>query len=108
MGTNEGKGQQCRYHGGRLLRPPQQDEEADEIFYQSAAGRNLTIATLVLMRELSFPDVCWKYSTAERKGSRRFLSCADETFLTQLVREPAREGAPCSCCLLTEKDLWVM
>ncbi|KAK4816199.1 hypothetical protein QYF61_012664 [Mycteria americana] len=34
-----------------------------------------------------------KYSTAERKQSRRFLECVADNFLTQLVSEPTREGA---------------
>ncbi|KAK4830584.1 hypothetical protein QYF61_011819 [Mycteria americana] len=37
-------------------------------------------------------DVCWKYNTAERKQSRRFLECVADNFLTQLVSEPTREG----------------
>jgi len=39
-------------------------------------------------------DVCWKDNPAERKTSRRFLGCVEETFLTQLMSEPARKGAP--------------
>ena len=40
------------------------------------------------------PDVCWKYNTAERNQSRRFLEHVEENFLTQLVSKPTREGAP--------------
>ncbi len=36
----------------------------------------------------NFPDICWKYNTAQRKQSRRFLECMEDSFLTQLVREP--------------------
>ncbi|KAK4832424.1 hypothetical protein QYF61_023103 [Mycteria americana] len=43
---------------------------------------------------LEIQDVCWKYNTAETKQSRRFLECVADNFLTQLVREPTREGAP--------------
>ncbi|KAK4807040.1 hypothetical protein QYF61_018381 [Mycteria americana] len=39
------------------------------------------------------PDVCWKYNTAERKQSRKFLECVEDNFLTQLVSEPTRGGA---------------
>ncbi|KAK4831891.1 hypothetical protein QYF61_020038 [Mycteria americana] len=39
-------------------------------------------------------DLCWKYNSAERKQSRRFLERVADNFLTQLVREPTREGAP--------------
>ena len=45
------------------------------------------------MGDFNFPDICWKYSTAERDQSRRFLECVGDNFLTQLVREPTREGA---------------
>jgi len=38
-------------------------------------------------------DICWKYSTAERKQSRRFLECVEDNFRMQLVSEPARGGA---------------
>ncbi|KAK4832410.1 hypothetical protein QYF61_022545 [Mycteria americana] len=38
-------------------------------------------------------DVCWKYNTAERKQSRRFLECVEDNLLTQLVSEPTREVA---------------
>ncbi|KAK4826229.1 hypothetical protein QYF61_006270 [Mycteria americana] len=36
----------------------------------------------------------WADSTAERKQSRRFLECMADNFLTQLVSDPTREGAP--------------
>jgi len=32
----------------------------------------------------------WKYNTAERKQSRRFLECVEDNFLTQLLRECTR------------------
>ena len=43
--------------------------------------------------ETNFPDICWKYNTAEWDRSRRFLECVGDNFLTQLVSEPTREGA---------------
>ncbi|KAK4815562.1 hypothetical protein QYF61_004079 [Mycteria americana] len=49
---------------------------------------------LFLLGDFNLPDVCWKYNTAERKQSRRFLERVAENFLTQLVSEPTREGAP--------------
>ncbi|KAK4831670.1 LOW QUALITY PROTEIN: hypothetical protein QYF61_018667 [Mycteria americana] len=37
------------------------------------------------MGDFNLPDVCWKYNTAGRKQSRRFLEgVADDNFLTQL------------------------
>ncbi|KAK4810488.1 hypothetical protein QYF61_004268 [Mycteria americana] len=55
------------------------------------ASRSLA---LVLVGDFNLPDVCWKYNTAERKQSRRFLERVADNFLTQLVSEPTREGAP--------------
>ncbi|GAB0177924.1 hypothetical protein GRJ2_000257700 [Grus japonensis] len=46
------------------------------------------------MGEFNLPEVCWKCNTVERKQSRRFLECVEDYFRTQLMREPAREGAP--------------
>jgi len=39
------------------------------------------------------PDICWKYNTAEKKQSRRFLECVEDNFLTQLVSEPTMADA---------------
>ncbi|KAK4828567.1 hypothetical protein QYF61_027657 [Mycteria americana] len=78
---------------GVCYRPPNQDEEADEAFDKQLARVSQSLA-LVLMGDFNLPDVCWKYNTAERKQSRRFLECVeDDNFLTQLVSEPTRRGA---------------
>ena len=53
---------------------------------------------LDLVRDFNLSDVCWKYNTAEKKQSRRFLECVEEKFLTQLVREPSRRGTHQTCC----------
>ena len=45
------------------------------------------------MGDIILPDVCWNYNTAERKHSRRVLECVEDSLLTQLVRQPSREGA---------------
>ena len=45
------------------------------------------------MGDFNFPDVCWKYNTAEKDQSQTFLECVEDKFLTQLVSEPTREGA---------------
>ncbi|KAK4822673.1 hypothetical protein QYF61_019040 [Mycteria americana] len=78
---------------GVCYRPPNQDEETDELFYKQLGEASRSLA-LVLVGEFNLLDVCWKYNTAERKQSRRFLECVADNFLTQLVREPTREGAP--------------
>ncbi|KAK4810956.1 hypothetical protein QYF61_013364, partial [Mycteria americana] len=78
---------------GVCYRPPNQDEETDELFYKQLGEASRSLA-LVLVGDFNLPDVCWKYNTAERKQSRRFLECVADNFLTQLVSEPTREGAP--------------
>ena len=45
------------------------------------------------MEDFNFPDICWKYNTAQRKQSKRFLECVEDSLLTQLVQEPTRGGA---------------
>ena len=48
---------------------------------------------LTLAGDFNFLDICWKYNTAQRKPSRRFLECMEDSFLTQLVSEPTG-GSP--------------
>ncbi|KAK4824656.1 hypothetical protein QYF61_017029 [Mycteria americana] len=78
---------------GVCYRPPNQDEETDELFYKQLGEASRSLA-LVLVGDFNVLDVCWKYNTAERKQSRRFLERVADNFLTQLVSEPTREGAP--------------
>ena len=89
---------------GVCYRPSNQDEETDEIFYKQLGEVSQSLA-LVLMGDFNLPDVCWKYNTAERKQSRRFLERVEETFLTQLVREPAREGTPLDLLFVNREGL---
>ena len=63
---------------GVCYRPPNQNEEADGIFYKQL-GEVSQSPALVLMGDFNFPDVCWKYNTAERKQSRRFLERVEDT-----------------------------
>jgi len=80
---------------GVCYRPPSQDQEIDEVFYKRLAEVSLSLA-LVLMGDFNLPDICWKYNTAERKQSRRFLGCVEDNFLTQMVSEEAEGGPYCS------------
>ncbi|KAM9590859.1 uncharacterized protein ACIBXB_005907 [Morphnus guianensis] len=77
---------------GVCYRLPDQVEETDETFYKRLAVVSESCA-LVLVGDFNFPDICWKYNTAESKQSRRFLECVEDNFLTQLVGEPTRAGA---------------
>ena len=78
---------------GVCYRPPNQDEETDEEFYRQLA-KVAKSSALVLMGDFNFPDISWKCNTAQRKQSRRFLETVEDSFLTQLVSEPTRGGAP--------------
>jgi len=73
---------------GVCYKPPNQDEEADKIFYKQLGEVSQSLALVLI----NLPDVCWKYNTVERKQSRRFLELVEDNFLTQLVSEPTREG----------------
>jgi len=57
-------------------RPPNQDEEVDEVFYKRLAEVSHSLA-LVLIGDFNLLDICWKYTTMERKQSRRFLECVE-------------------------------
>jgi len=61
---------------GVCYRPPNQDEEADEVFYEHLAEVSQLLA-LVLVGDFNLTDICWKYNTVERKQSRRFLECVE-------------------------------
>ncbi|KAK4810586.1 hypothetical protein QYF61_007323 [Mycteria americana] len=86
---------------GACYRPPNQDEETDEIFYKQLGEASRSLA-LVLGGDFNLPDVCWKYNTAERKQSRRFLECvADDNFLTQVTSRWGRRLARLN------RELWL-
>ncbi|PKU29698.1 adaptin ear-binding coat-associated protein 1 [Limosa lapponica baueri] len=77
---------------GVCYRPPNQDVEVDDIFYKQLGEVSRSLA-LVLVEDFNLPDTKWAHNMAEREQSRRFLECVRDNFLTQLVKEPTREGA---------------
>ncbi|XP_032304298.1 uncharacterized protein LOC116654245 [Coturnix japonica] len=89
---------------GVCYRPPNQDEETDEVFYKQLAQAARSPA-LVLMGDFNFPDICWEYSTAQKKQSRRFLECIEDSFLMQQVREPTRGAAPLDLLFASREGL---
>ncbi|KAK4822039.1 hypothetical protein QYF61_006952 [Mycteria americana] len=89
---------------GVCYRPPNQDKETGELFYKQLGEASRSLA-LVLVGDFNLPDVCWKYNTAERKQSRRFLERVADNFLTQLVSEPTREGAPLDLLFVNREGL---
>ncbi|PKU46160.1 rna-directed dna polymerase from mobile element jockey-like [Limosa lapponica baueri] len=80
----KGKANKGDFVLGFCYRPPNQDEEADEVLYKWLAEVSQSPA-LVLVGDFNLPDVCWKYNTAESRQDRRFLECMEDNFLTQLV-----------------------
>ncbi|PKU42862.1 hypothetical protein llap_6836 [Limosa lapponica baueri] len=87
----KGKANKGDFVLGVCYRPPNQDEEADEVFYKRLAKVSQSPA-LVLVGDFNLMDICWKYNTAESRQARRFLECMEDNFLTQLVGEPTRGG----------------
>ncbi|PKU26822.1 adaptin ear-binding coat-associated protein 1 [Limosa lapponica baueri] len=77
---------------GVCYRPPNQDLEVDKIFYKQLGEISKSLA-LAFVGDFNLLDISWEHNTAEREQSRRFLECVEDIFLTQLVREPTREGA---------------
>ncbi|GAB0209002.1 hypothetical protein GRJ2_003365900 [Grus japonensis] len=99
-----GKANKADIMVGVCYRPLNQDEEADKIFYKQLGEVSQSLA-LVLVGDFNLPDACWKYNTVERKQSRRFLECVEDNFLTQLVSEPTREGAPLDLLFVNREGL---
>jgi len=79
-------------------------EEVDEAFYKRLAEVSQSL-DLVLVGDFNSPDACWKYNTAERKQSRRFLEHVEGDFLMQLVTEPTRGGASLDLLFINREGL---
>ncbi|KAJ7422828.1 rna-directed dna polymerase from mobile element jockey-like [Pitangus sulphuratus] len=77
-------------------------QKVDELFCKRLADVSQALA-LVLVEDFYLMGVCWKLNTAEKRQSRRFLECVEDNFLTQLVSEPSRSGAPLDL-LFTNKE----
>jgi len=99
-----GKANKAEILLGFCYRPPNQDEEVDEVFYKWLVEVSQSLA-LVLVGDFNLPDICWKYNTAERKQSRMFLQCVEDNFLTQPVSEPARGGASLDLLFANREEL---
>ena len=55
---------------GVCCRSPNQDEETNDAFYKQLA-EVVQSPTHVLMGDFSFPDISWKYNTAQNKQVSR-------------------------------------
>lgn len=67
-----------------------QEEVVDEAFFSQL--EESCLQALVLMRESSHSDICWKDNTARQKQSRIFLECIDNSFLKQATEEQTKRG----------------
>jgi len=76
---------------GFCYRPLNQGEQTDEIFYQQL-GEVSRLLAFILMGTSTYQIPAG--NTIQRKQARWFLECVEDNFLTQLVSEPTREGAP--------------
>ncbi|PKU46235.1 hypothetical protein llap_3459 [Limosa lapponica baueri] len=89
---------------GVYYRPPDQDGEVDEAFYNQLQV-TLQSQALVLVGDFNHPDICWRGYTAKHLQSRRFLQCINDNFFTQLVEEPTRRGALLDLVLTNKEGL---
>ncbi|RMC10397.1 hypothetical protein DUI87_13201 [Hirundo rustica rustica] len=67
-------------------RPPNQEEEVDNLFYKQLDNVSGSSA-LVLVGDFNMPDICWELNTEEKRQSRKFLECMEDNFLLQLGDE---------------------
>ncbi|PKU48463.1 glycerol kinase [Limosa lapponica baueri] len=89
---------------GIYYRPPDQDGEVDETFYNQLQVAS-QLQALVLVGDFNYPGICWKDYTARNIQSERFLQCTDDNFLTQLVEEPTGREALLDLVLTNKEEL---
>ncbi|RMC20166.1 hypothetical protein DUI87_01012 [Hirundo rustica rustica] len=61
------------------FRPPNQEEEVDNLFYKQLENVSGSSA-LVLVGDFNLPDICWELNTAEKRQSRKLLECMEDNF----------------------------
>jgi len=62
---------------------------------------------LVLIKDFSPLDICWRDNTAGHKQSRRFLDYVDDNFLLQVTEESMRRGVRLDLVLTNREGLVV-
>ncbi|RMC22386.1 hypothetical protein DUI87_00700 [Hirundo rustica rustica] len=77
---------------GVCYRPPNQEEEVDNLIYKQLGSVSRSSA-LVLVGDFNLPDICWELNTAEKRQSRKFLECMEDKFLLQLVSRRGKHTA---------------
>lgn len=75
-----------------------------KVFYEQLEGV-AQLPAFVLMRNFNLSDIYLKYNTGQKEQSRRFLECAKDKFLAQLVREPTRKDAPLDLMFTNREEL---
>ncbi|RMC12771.1 hypothetical protein DUI87_10296 [Hirundo rustica rustica] len=84
----KGKTNKADIPRGVCYRPPNQEEEVDNLFYKQLENVS-GLSALVLIGDFNLPDICWELNIAEKRQSRKFLECMEDILL-QLVGEPTR------------------
>ncbi|PKU41722.1 rna-directed dna polymerase from mobile element jockey- hypothetical protein [Limosa lapponica baueri] len=89
---------------GVHYRPPDQGDREDEYLYRQIGAASYS-QTLVLLRDFTHPDICWRDNTAGHKKSRKFLECVDDNFLLQMTEKPKRKGTVLDLVLTNKEGL---
>jgi len=89
---------------GVYYRPPDQEEEVDEVFYKQLKVVSQSQA-LVLVGDFNHPDISWEDHAARHIQSRRFLQSIIDNFLMQMVEEPMRRGNLLDLALMNKEGL---
>jgi len=91
---------------GVYYRPPDQEEEVDEVFYRQLQAVSQSQA-LVFMGDFNHPDISWEDHRASQAQSRRFLQSI-KNFLMQVVEEQTRKSTLLDLVLTNKRDWWSM
>ncbi|KAK4818860.1 hypothetical protein QYF61_020079 [Mycteria americana] len=68
---------------GVYYRPFNQGEVDEEFVLQLQEA--LHMQALILIRDINYPNICWKSSTANCKQSSELLECDEDNFLVQMM-----------------------
>lgn len=105
MGKDRGEANKADILVRVCYRQPNKDKEADEAFYKQQTEVIQSLSH-VLVGDFNLPDLCHKYSAAQRKKSRRYLDFVGENFLAQLVREPVSGSDLLDPLITNTENLW--
>jgi len=89
---------------GMYYRPPDQEEEVDEAFYEQLKAASQSQA-LILVGNFNHPDFIWEDRTAMHLHSWKFVQSIDDNFLMKVVEEPTRRGTLLDLVLTNKEGL---